>query len=296
MNLDQYRIARPLLRSLLQKAVRRGRTDLAHNASYVLAGHGDSIWLRSRIGIIAFEECWPLAMTLYNEQNSSKALAEISTTVKNKEAAGLGSLAHALSEGKHSALTAAPDSRAVKIVAAALRRPTDFFKWTLSECKCETEMKVVLVAQKVFAQASWPWDKAFAAAGAYLSCQTDTPIPAPIELTSTGEFEFWTAIDKHTPQGRIAIKKAASELSIRVDLLEWISFYIESAKVNALETCLWWDAEAKWRLSLLGIDTIEAKEIWNFAAPKVKFLTQESAELLRQAVHDAENAPLLQVQ
>jgi hypothetical protein len=47
-------------RSLLQKAVRRGESDLVVKVVDHLYEIGDIRWLKQRVGVIIAEECWPL--------------------------------------------------------------------------------------------------------------------------------------------------------------------------------------------------------------------------------------------
>ena len=51
-------------RSLLQKAVRRGYADLAERVVNYLLSVDDRAWLRKRLFVIAYEECWPIGSNL----------------------------------------------------------------------------------------------------------------------------------------------------------------------------------------------------------------------------------------
>jgi len=113
----------PRVRSLLQKAVRRGFSHVVDHAVVRLNTSGDNTWLRSRTVVITFEECWPLAASLsVNRELSSKrsALLNVAKAAKQKDAAGLGAIAHAYHEGDRSMLDCVPDERMLKIVAEAL--------------------------------------------------------------------------------------------------------------------------------------------------------------------------------
>jgi hypothetical protein len=118
---------RSILRSLVQKAIRRGCGDIAQRAFVKLNGMGDGAWLMTRIGVIAFEECWGSAVVLNGERDFLWLIEFLSNVEKQKDAAGLGSLAYGLVEGDFSALDFAINPLAVKIVAAGIRRPVDFF-------------------------------------------------------------------------------------------------------------------------------------------------------------------------
>jgi hypothetical protein len=279
---------RPLLRSLLQKTVRRGYADLCQRTAFLLASQGDSAWLRARTGVIAFEECWPSAYLLNGSSPSAVTLQEVAVAVKNKDAAGLGSLAHALVEGDITVLDQAYERKAVKIVAAALRRPEDFFGWAHSQCHSEQQANVVSAARLFFNRASWLWDKAFLVAGAYLSTQTGVQEVLRCERVPDVPFPYWTAIDKHTPQGKSALRRVAGALRLSEEKLQWASFYFESAKSNEIGQCPWWECEATWRFNALGLSLQEAEKLWINAAEQVKSAVQGQADALCHVIEQAE--------
>src|SRR5579872_4450656 len=114
------------VRSLLQKAARRGYQNIVELAFTHLNRTGDKTWLRSRAIVITFEESWPLAESLKVHQEASSklsALLSVTTHSKQKDAAGLGALAYAYQEGDRSMLDCIPDQRMLKIVSEAMRRP-----------------------------------------------------------------------------------------------------------------------------------------------------------------------------
>src|SRR4051812_48404613 len=120
----------PRLRSLLQKAARRGYADIVEMTSRKLFAIGDKTWLRSRAAVITFEECWPLGDRLVLEPGESskvRALTAVCTAEKHKDAAGLGALAFASHEGDKSVQSSVADFRSVRIVSEALTRPQEFF-------------------------------------------------------------------------------------------------------------------------------------------------------------------------
>lgn len=264
---------RPILRSLLQKSVRRGYADISEQVSFCLAAIGDSTWVHARTAVIAFEECWPCARLLENTP-SIKLLQQIALREKDKSAAGLGSLAYAVTEGDSSAADAATDFRDLKVVVAALKRPADFFKWAQGECRSIEQVAAISAAQAFLPRASWPWDKAFIIAGAYLYCKSPPGLAPRPDVSPSEAFPYWAAIDKHTPQGKLAIRTAARELKVPEDHLLWSSFYFESAKTNAAVDSPWWTCEINWRLAKLGLTPEYARDIWESAAPRIQTLVQ----------------------
>ena len=271
---------RPLLRSLLQKAVRRGYVELVRKVIITLAERGDSAWLHARAGVIVFEECWPCAHLLNGGTPSAVTLENVTAMRKNKDAAGLGSLAYAASEGNLNAIHKSHDPVAVKIVAAALKRPESFYKWAISECIAEEQLVVVLASQRYISKASWPWDKAFMVAGAYLSCRGEVPQPQLSTLSPSVPFPYWVAVDKHTPQGKTALRRVASDLGMPERILEWASFYFESAISNDLCPSPWWKSESEWRFDSLGISLEDAKSLWACASPHIENTVKAQSDRL----------------
>jgi len=284
--------ARPLLRSLFQKAIRRGWADVAERVALKLGSRGDSTWLNSRIGVIIFEESWQRAGLLLRNAPTTVALREIAYSSKNKDAAGLGAMAHALLEGNLSPLDHAPDPLALKIVAAALKRPEEFFNWAEGQCSNEEQLSIVLAAKQYFSRASWPWDKAFMAAGAYLSLKSDIPLATYAEPSREAAFPYWVAVDKHTPQGKIALRKVASVMGIPDIKLQWISFYLESAKTENLSFSPWWECETRWRLSEVDLTQAAAADLWDTASPLVQAAVIESTDLLRLLIDEGDGYSL----
>ncbi|CAI9002925.1 HEAT repeat domain-containing protein [Pseudomonas chlororaphis] len=256
---------RAILRSLLQKAIRRGYIGLTERVAYLLAEHGDSAWLRARAGVIVFEECWPFAARLRQNTATIKIFQEIAKLKKNKDASGLGSLAYAYSTGDRSAASYSQDDLAVRIVAAGLRRPDAFFNWVESKNLSMEQTEVINSARSTFKRATWPWDKAFTIAASYLAL---SPIAQPSASLCISEenFPIWVAIDKHTKEGRLSLKRVASQLNISSRDLSWISFYLEGAKVNDLVDSIWWSDEKKWRFSQLKITEDQAIATWKKAS------------------------------
>jgi hypothetical protein len=274
-----------MLRSLLQKAVRRGSVDIVRAVVSTLASRGDTAWLHARAGVIVFEECWYLASSL-NETPSVLIFEEASALIKNKNAAGLGSLAFSAVDGNSTAIHEAHDPVAVKIVAAAFKRPESFFKWASSECASPEQLAVVHAAQKWISRASWPWDKAFMIAGAYLSCQGDVYGKQLCTRAPSSPFSYWAAVDKHTRPGKIALRQLSAELGISSSLLEWANFYFESAKTNELSESVWWESERKWRFRHLGVSVEDAENIWMEASKGFELKVEKYADLISKLIEE----------
>ena len=74
------------VRSLLQKAARRGYADVVELALTRLDRSGDKTWLRSRTVVITFEECWPLAaaLSVTRELSVNGRLCSASLKLRNR--------------------------------------------------------------------------------------------------------------------------------------------------------------------------------------------------------------------
>lgn len=284
----------PRLRSLLQKAARRGFTDIVDRTFLRLYQNGDKTWLRSRAIVITFEECWPLAASLSIDKESSskiEALLSVSKVAKQKDAAGLGALAYAYQEGDRSMLDYTPNPKLLNLVSEALLRPAPFFDWIRSQSKSETSYKVIDAAQRYLPAATWPWDKACILAGALLSTKNSNipvvePIPGPKE-----KFPFWIALDKHTPQGKLVLTKTAEKVRSSYRQLIWAGFYCESARVNKLLPSPWWEAEKMWRLHRAGLTVASAESLWSRALSFIRDYLKNEAVSLQQMIDTNQEVP-----
>jgi len=283
----------PRLRSLLQKAVRRGFTDVVDRTFLRLDQTGNQTWLRSRAIVITFEECWPLAASLSISRGPSSkrnALLSVSKVAKQKDAAGLGALAYAYREGDRSMLDCVPNPQLLNLVSEALRQPAPFFDWVLKQSKGETSNRVIHAAQQYLPAATWQWDKACILAGALLSTNSDIPVvePAPIPRE---EFPFWVALDKHTPQGKLALRKTVAQVHSSYRRLIWAGFYCESARVNMLLPSPWWEAEKTWRLRRTGLTVESAEALWSQALGFIRDHVKDEADSLQQMIDAVQVIP-----
>jgi len=276
----------PRLRSLLQKAVRRGADYIVEAAIRNLIAIGDQAWLRSRAVVITFEESWPLARSLVltkDQQTKETTLLRVSHATKQKDAAGLGALAFAFHEGDQSMLDIVPSKLALRVVSEGLDRPNAYFDWALSQCSSEESRRVVIAARDYLAAATWGWDKATILAAAFLAASGGVPTLPPCEST-VSDFPYWVALDKHTPEGKEAFRRVSTKYGIAYRQLIWASFYCESATVNALEPSAWFEVERSWRLRKAGLNTQTAMELWGHLRPVISAELSATAESLRSQV------------
>lgn len=276
-------------RSLLQKAVRRGNRSLTSTIVHHLRAIGDTNWLKTRTFVITFEECWPLGAypcTTVNFDSLLTLLLNVTEAVKMKDAAGLGSLAYEHSQGDCSVLSGVPEDKHVLFLSHAIKNADQFWQQTIQESKSDNQLMLIEAAHKAYRRGGWPWDRAFMQAAAYLALQTDdftVPISNRIQHE---EFPYWIALDKHTSQGKSALREAAKVTGIATHQLSWISFYLESAHLNDATPSYWWSREIQWRLQHIGLSYNQAQLIWNKARPVLRTILQKETEWLQQHLNE----------
>jgi hypothetical protein len=262
----------PRYRSLLQKAVRRGNVDLVFTISALIEslGPAEKRWMTSQTAIITFEECWPLGSQLvFNKQFHSKvaALVQVACVTKAKDAAGLGYLAHVLMEGDISVLGSDEDDRHIKIMAQAIERPKDFWKWVDSQKKTEVQRSLIKNAIK-YRNAGSVLDRSVLQAAAYLAV-TDRFPEIKQSPESDQKFPYWIVFDGHTTEGHHVMRDISRDLHMPLAQLEWASFYFEGALTNAETRSKWWERRCRWHFQKIGLPAEEAHLLWDPAKVQV---------------------------
>lgn len=276
-----------IARSLLQKALRRADFVMTQRAVSYLISINDFDWMRKRLAVFTFEECWPYGLDVSFEKDQAsvyKHIMKISQAVKNRNAAGLGSLAYVLSQGDESVFEGTNSDRDIRIIAEAIKRHRDFWDWARKQTLTETQSLLVQKADQGFRKSGWPWDRAFAQAAAYLAITSDVPNTRFLTQRSDPEFPLWAAIDKHTQQGKAAIRAAAKSLKFNANKALWLAFYFESAQCNEIENSPWWDREKKWRMQKLGLTIEEGEQAWTSMKLIVIQSLRDETEKLRDKI------------
>jgi len=107
-----------VMRSLLQKAVRRGNTEMVNSVLHYFIQTGQDKWIRNRLAVITAEECWPY-LNKVNYSSLTYHYNQLTTAIKNKDAAGLGSVALAYKNNSYFV----PSDLAIMEVAEILLPP-----------------------------------------------------------------------------------------------------------------------------------------------------------------------------
>ena len=287
-------------RSLLQKAVRRGDADIVYTASALLANLSskEKNWYRTRTAIITFEECWPLGSELvFNRKFHSKvaALIRVTRAIKSRDASGLGYLAHALAEGDGSVLNGSADDKHIKIIANAIQRPDDFWRWIADRKKSDEHTASLIANALRFKQEGWPRDRAVIQSAAYLAL--NGPMPSRQKVPPTDQaFPYWVAFDKHTAEGKLVMRDVARDLHIALPQLEWTCFYFEGANTNGEIPSKWWQRHNRWRFEKIELPVEEAHLLWEPAKPQVIAGLAEDSRRLKNELYRWKIANLEQIQ
>jgi hypothetical protein len=97
-------------------------------------------------------------------------------------------------------------------VSEALERPKGFFDWVINQSRTQRAIEVISSSERYLAAATWPWDKACILAGALVATIGEMPSVESAD-TPLGEFPYWIALDKHTPEGKDVLTEVAKEVN-----------------------------------------------------------------------------------
>ena len=235
--------------SLLQKAVRRGHIDTVEKVVNYLLCQGYLNWLRKRLPVMILEECW----TMDNQLTSGNLLDQyinLALTVKNKDAAGLASLAVNYHEGDWKALRGNLEQR--KAIASLKKTSTV--------------------------------DKAMIYAAEYFIEQKIVPRTAQTQPQNNPNFPYWIAFDKHTEIGRIIISDACNRINIDTYLGLILAFYLEGSLCNQMTISPYWQLAREYQINKLKITFTQAQIIWEKLKAIIIELTKEKADELKERI------------
>lgn len=274
----------PRYRSLLQKASRRGHINLALTVStYIgLSGPIAKRWFKQQATLTTFRVCWPLASELnFTRRFHSKVAAIINVTrsVKNQDAAGLGAMAYALDRGDRTVLTATPSDRELKIVANAIKRPDDFWAWIEDQDNTGREAAI-----RYFRKIGNSFDRAIIMSAAYLTTVTE-PQNVFWAEAQDDRFPYWVAFDHHVQQGQEALTRISKDLHIPLPQLIWIFFYFEGSRTQKRFSSVWWDRYCHWRFKKAGMTPEQAHLMWHSVRPQLTAALTEDAHSLHREIY-----------
>jgi len=279
-----------LERSLLQKAVRRGNVEVVEKVVGYLHSVGDFDWLRKRLAVIAYEECWTYADQLLYPTQPHKLLKEyrtLTTTIKNLNADALVSLAVKVSEGESSALVGSKkDQKAIQSVANAIKKPDEFWAWIKSELDYKKNAKRIDAAVRDIDKADFEGEKTMMLAAAYLALRYPIPETKFATPDNDPDFPYWIALDKHTSLGKTIYSQACQSINIYPTRGLKIGFYLEGAVINQMTNSPFWDLVKEWKMNRIGYSIPEAEEIWNKLKPILIEMSKLDVDLMVDRINN----------
>jgi hypothetical protein len=268
--------------SLLQKAVRRGNIDVVNMTVKYLLSVGDSKWLKNRFAVLVYEECWPVGNKLTNS-NILDQYVTLAQSVKNKDAAGLSTLAAKYHEGDWKALRGTKVQRdAITSVSNAIDNPDAFWEWARDNGA--GHIGRINAAKAAVTKANFEADRAMMFAAAYFAAKDEVPLTANAKPQQSPEFPYWVAFDKHTDYGREVISEAAQKIDIYPSRARQLAFYLEGAICNDITISPYWQLAKDWRMEKMGYTYSQANIIWEQLKPVIIELTKKKAGELKDRI------------
>ena len=260
-----------LERSILQKAVRRGSVVWVEKIVLYLMAEGDSPWLKKRLFVMAYEECWPLGVEM-NPKNLLDSYAKLAKSVKNKNAAGLAKLAEKFNSRDYDIPSKLSQNMKIEIqdMAKAIKNTIAFWEKVEAHENYATAKTRILAAKDAVKKAPFNGDKAVMYAAAYLALNGNIPLVQPAQQKQPDEFPLWVGFDKHTDLGKEAIAKAAEAVGLNMFQGFRLAFYIEGSACNEIYDSPYWAELVRWQLSRMeGITISKALDYWERMKPLV---------------------------
>lgn len=273
MNLSKYDIER----SLLQKAVRRGNEAVVEKVIKYLFSVGDEAWLKKRLFVITYEECWPLGNTL-SLTNLFEEYLRLTRAVKNKNAAGLAALATKYNEGYSDVLFNTDFADNINSVASAINSPNEFWKFVESQPGYSSNWNRIEAAKIAASKASFTHDKALMYAAACLCVEEAIPATRSSTIVEM-DFPYWTAFDKHTEKGRVLITDSSKKVGLDPYIGMELTFYMEGAMCNEMVAAPYWNHYVSWRIKKLGPAVAKWDDLREVL---IKLSTKDVASLLKR--------------
>lgn len=278
----EYKASRfALERSLLQKAVRRADIVVTEKTIQYLMSMGDTAWLRDRLFVIAYEECWPMANQLQINDLVSE-YKKITSTVKNKNAWGLSKLAVKFNQGSYKLDPTVPDdvNAGIIFISKVLKNPDGFWVELGGFVGYDAQEFRVHAAKKALSRAKFPDDKAIIYAAAYLAVAETVPEVQATQPIHNPNFPYWIAFDKHTADGKLILRMVADKLSLTIHDVMRLTFYKAGVICNQVNNSPYFDMLLKWRDKQM--ETVLPR--WNEVEQEIIRLTKGEAEQLKERI------------
>ncbi len=264
---SQAQVVDERLRSLLQKAVRRGHVELLFTVCAYLEHHQPPppSFFPAQAARAAFYECWPLATRLPFARRPTAAvafLAHIAALHKTREAAGLGLLADAVWRGEPVTIQDEDEREDLHRITQAIETTEDFFSWLAArEMNAQDALRYAGIRRPPPSRGR-PHDRAVAFAALYLLAVRPGSVLPPPAPPPEEAFPFWVAFDRHTAAGRLALRDVARDLKIPPAQLAWCFALFEGLRLQAEIPSPWWQRYCRNRFDRIGLPLEEAHLLW----------------------------------
>jgi len=266
-------------RSLLQKAVRRGDEEQVGRIVKYLVGVEDEAWLKKRLFVIAYEECWPLGSSI-TLTNLTEEYRKIARSVKNKNAAGLVSLATKYNEGSKDIIRSISSEALDNVVsiAEAIKSPGSYWKFIEQQPGYLRNWNRIEAARKAVSKAGFVHDKALMYAAACLALEEEIP---SVSLADPIPLPYWIAFDKHTEMGRSIITEASNNIGVDAYAGMQMAFLFEGSLCNQISDSPYWDLYVNWKINKLGV----AVNNWDELKAEIIRLSEDRAQSLYNKIN-----------
>jgi hypothetical protein len=271
-----------LERSLLQKAIRRGDVEVTEKVVAYLLSVGDKDWLRDRLFVIAYEECWPIA----NQIQFTDLIYEykkIALTVKNKNAWGLAKLAVNFSKNNYKldSIQSQDFNAGIIYLAKVIKDPVNFWEEIKDFSGYDGNDSRIEAAHKALNRAKFPDDKAMMYAAAYLSIYEKVPPVEIIQPINNPNFPYWVAFDKHTDYGKMILQQIADKLGMDYHTVKRMTFYFAGVECNEIKNSPYFEVLVESRHRQMKTIEADYQEKWKEVEAMIIELTKDVAEKLK---------------
>lgn len=274
--------------SLIQKAVRRGNVDLIEKVfNYLINIDGQDKWLRDRLAVIGYEECWQYANTLNFTCTDHELLQQyknFACKVKNKDCDGLAYLANRVNDWENTALRGdTKQKEGIQRVADAMKNDTDFWNWIENQPLYFQEQHRIEAAKAAINRSKK--DRAIMFAAAYLSVTYPIPPVEEIEPNNNPNFQYWTAVDKHTTEGKQIISDACNKINLLPSRGRFITFYFAGALCNKVQDMPFFKLMKEYKIERMGYNCDEVKAIWRKLRPQIIEMSKLEVEEMKERIN-----------
>ncbi len=290
----------PILKSAVQKAVRRGSEGGVVWAVRRLWGTPDGRrWLIWRIPIIAAEEVWPvlgvvgalvkqMGRGLPGDEQMDHVIGIIQgmgRLAKNKDADGLlGVLSDAGKTPLGNGEPEIPDQEVYEFARQVVEKErSEIWRFLHHQTTSQAVRELITAAAWRYPQGGMPGDRVLLVTASALAVKSSAVVEAQVGVYDGTpnlcgeELPPWIVADMHTAPGKQALYAVAAEMGIKPRALSDLWFMMESGAVDRTAPgSVWWKALVEFRMRAFGFGGIEgAKQRWAELEPLVRAKVEE---------------------